>query len=142
MSLMNKMNLFRKYKNIAVIVLCVLYASCKMPTFAPNTNAKSLPQSFNSSKDSVNSAEIKWKDFFTDKNLIALIDTALKNNLDVLITLQEIEIAKSNVMFRKGLLFPNVNFAGTTSLEKTGDYTSQGAGDRSADITPGLLVPT
>ena len=135
------MNLFRKNKRIGVLLICIVYASCK--TIAPmqQTEVKSLPSSYTTSKDSINSAEINWKDFFADKYLVALIDTALKNNVELLITLQEIEIAKSDVKFRKGLLFPTVSAGVGAGLEKVGLYTSQGAGDASADIIPGKKVP-
>jgi NodT family efflux transporter outer membrane factor (OMF) lipoprotein len=91
--------------------------------------------------DSSNSADIKWKDFFSDADLVALIDTALKNNLELLTTLQDIEIARNDVRAKRGLLFPTVNGAAGYSFEKVGRYTSQGAGDASAEITPGELVP-
>lgn len=139
---MNNMNVFRKNKRLAVLLICILYASCK--TTAPTSQsaeAKPLPKSYNSSSDSTNSATIKWRDFFGDKNLVSLIDTALKNNLEVLSTLQEIEIAKSDVRFKKGMLFPTVNAGAGAGVEKVGRYTSQGAGDASADITPGKRVP-
>ena len=141
MKLKNNMNHLKKLTGLSVLLLCIAFACCKTPTFVPTTSTKSLPQSFSNSKDSANSAEIKWKDFFTDKNLVALIDTALKNNLDLLTSLQDVEIAKNNVLFRKGLLFPTINAAAGASLEKVGLFTSQGAGDASADITPGNRVP-
>jgi multidrug efflux system outer membrane protein len=106
-----------------------------------NTPAKAMPQSYIDSKDSTNSAAIKWRVFFSDKNLVSLIDTALKNNLDLLITLQDIEIARNDLRLRKGLLFPTVGVGIGAGIEKVGHYTSQGAGDASADITPGQKVP-
>ncbi len=120
----------------------MVYASCKTTAPVLSTDSKGLPRSFNTTSDSSsNTADIKWKDFFSDKNLIALIDTALKNNLDVLSTLQDIEIAKSDVRFRKGLLFPNVTAGAGAGVEKVGRYTSAGAGDASTDMTPGKRVP-
>lgn len=139
---MNNMKLLRKYKNISVLLICILYASCK--TTAPTkqtSEVKSLPKSYSNFSDSVNTADIKWKDFFSDKNLIALVDTALKNNLDVLSTLQDLEIAKSDVRFRKGLLLPSVAAFAGAGVEKVGRYTSAGAGDASTDMTPGQRVP-
>ena len=135
------MKLFKNYKSIVVLFSCIMYASCK--TFIPDqkTGVKPTPVSYVDSKDSINSAEIKWKDFFSDKNLIALIDTALINNLDVLMTLQEIEIARNNVRLKNGRLLPMVSAGAGLGIEKIGHYTSQGAGDASADITPGQKVP-
>ncbi len=136
------MKLFIKNKSIAVLFICMVYASCKTTAPVLSTDSKGLPRSFNTTSDSSsNTADIKWKDFFSDKNLIALIDTALKNNLDVLSTLQDIEIAKSDVRFRKGLLFPNVTAGAGAGVEKVGRYTSAGAGDASTDMTPGKRVP-
>jgi multidrug efflux system outer membrane protein len=135
------MNLFRKYKSIGILLMCMVYAGCKTFTPVQTTDTKQMPQAYSDSKDSANSAQIKWKDFFTDKNLVSLIDTALKNNLDLLMTLQDIEIARNDVRLRKGMLFPTVEGGIGLSQEKVGRYTSSGAGDASTEITPGKLVP-
>lgn len=124
-----------------ILLICLLYAGCKSAAPVQTSDIKTMPKSYSDVSDSANTAEIKWKDFFADKNLVSLIDTALKNNVELLMTLQEIEIAKSEVRFRKGLLFPNVSGSAAYSNEKVGRYTSQGAGDASAYITPGRLVP-
>jgi NodT family efflux transporter outer membrane factor (OMF) lipoprotein len=100
-----------------------------------------LPEAYITSTDTSNLAKVKWKPFFNDPQLIAYIDTALNNNLDVLMTVQEIEIAKSKVRMASGKLLPSVNAGFGASVEKVGRFTSQGAGDASADITPGQGVP-
>ena len=79
--------------------------------------------------------------YFKDRNLISLIDEALKNNQELMITLQEIEIAKNDIRVKKGLLLPSVDLGAGAGVEKVGRYTSQGAGDASAEITPGHIVP-
>ncbi|HWY13096.1 MAG TPA: TolC family protein, partial [Bacteroidia bacterium] len=96
---------------------------------------------YTNSKDSVNSAKIKWKDFFSDPNLITLIDTALKNNQELNIVLQEINIANNEVRGRKGAYLPYLNVGAGAGVEKVGKYTSQGASDDANDITPGKKVP-
>ncbi len=78
---------------------------------------------------------------FTDPNLVSLIETALKNNQDLLITLQEIEIAKSGVLAKKGKLSPTVSAAVGAGLKKAGRYTSEGAGDASTEMEPGKPIP-
>ena len=137
----NKMNLFQKHTTWVALLLCTLFAGCQLFAPLPTTPVKPMPQSYSSSTDTTNSAVIKWRSFFTDKNLLTLIDTALKNNLDLLITFQDIEIARNEVRLRKGMLFPFVEVGAGVGLEKVGTYTSQGAGDASADITPGHRVP-
>jgi NodT family efflux transporter outer membrane factor (OMF) lipoprotein len=129
--------LYRLY----ILLICLVYASCKIPKELQVKNNKVTPSSFLDSKDTVNSAQINWREFFVDKNLVSLIDTAIKNNPDVLMTLQEIEIARNRVMSRDALLSPSISAGGGLGLEKVGRYTSQGAGDASAEIIPGKLVP-
>jgi NodT family efflux transporter outer membrane factor (OMF) lipoprotein len=58
-----------------------------------------------------------------------------------MITLQEIEVARNEIRFRQGQIEPKVFGSGGAGLEKVGRYTSQGAGDASAEITPGKTVP-
>ena len=122
-------------------IICILYTSCKTLTTVPETSMKSMPSSYGTVNDSINSAHVKWRDFFSDKNLITLIDTAIKNNPDLLTTLQEIEIARNDVKFKRGLLFPKINGAGAYSLKKVGHYTSEGAGEASMEIIPGEAIP-
>ena len=138
---MNNMKIVKIYHYLFVVLVCLFYASCKTLQPVPKMDLKSMSTSYNGLNDTSNSAEIKWKDFFSDKNLIALIDTALKNNLDLLTAVQDIEIARNNVKFRRGLLFPTVTAGAAAGVEKVGRYTSQGAGDASAEITPGEVVP-
>jgi len=126
---------------LCILLICLVYASCKIPKELQVNNNKVTPSSFLDSKDTVNSAQINWREFFVDKNLVSLIDTAIKNNPDVLMTLQEIEIARNRVMSRDALLSPSISAGGGLGLEKVGRYTSQGAGDASAEIIPGKLVP-
>ena len=84
---------------------------------------------------------LAWKDYFKDQNLVDLIDVALKNNQELNITLQEIEIAKNDIRVKKGLLLPTVGVRAGAGVEKVGRYTSQGAGDASTEIKPGKETP-
>jgi NodT family efflux transporter outer membrane factor (OMF) lipoprotein len=125
-----------------ILVFTITLVGCKSLAPVPEMQKTTMPEAFVISKDSTNNAaDIKWNQFFVDKNLNSLIDVALKNNIDLQITLQDIEISKNQVKLRNGLLFPSVVIGATAGLEKVGRYTSQGAGDASAQITDGQLVP-
>src|ERR1043166_6598026 len=133
------MNSYRKYC-LAAFIFCLFFTGCK--TFNPVMDKdKPMPASYGAASDSTNSARVKWKDFFTDKDLAALIDTALRNNPELLMTLQNIEIAKNDVRVRKGQLLPYVAGGVGAGVEKVGRYTSAGAGDASTEMTPGVPVP-
>lgn len=149
------MKLIKKYSHISVLLLVVAFTSCKVftpiknkwdavqkdLTPVPTKNDKPIPTAYNTSTDTLNSGAIKWKDFFSDKNLTNLIDTALNNNYEVLMTLQEIEIAKNTIQIKHSRILPSVGLGGAIGVEKVGLYTSQGAGDASTEITPGKEVP-
>jgi multidrug efflux system outer membrane protein len=134
-------NKFKLPKYTVFIAVCLAIVSCKVPVIAPLTANKPVPTVFYKSTDTTSNKPITWKTYFKDNNLIALIDTALKNNQELLITLQEIEIAKNDIRMRKGRLLPSIGLGAGAGVEKVGRYTSQGAGDASTDITPGNAVP-
>jgi outer membrane protein TolC len=95
-----------------------------------------VPEAFSTNTDTTTIASMQWRNFFT-KNLQNLIDTALQNNQELQITLQEIEIAKNEARIRQGFI-TKVGLRAGSGVEKSGRYTSQGAGDASTQITPGI----
>ncbi|CAM2977274.1 TolC family protein [Chryseobacterium flavum] len=135
-----------KIKNIIItITLCLVLAGCKAPmaTVIKDEVKENIPQNFNQEQENTdnNSGTTPWRQFFTDPNLVSLIETALKNNQELLITLQEIEIAKSGVLAKKGKLSPSVSAGVGAGLKKAGRYTSEGAGDATTEIEPGKEMP-
>jgi multidrug efflux system outer membrane protein len=136
------MKSIKKFIGIVLLLVSIFYSGCKSPETIVNADRKQMPQTFGETKDSTNSAEIKWKEFFGDKNLIMLIDTALTNNFDVLMTLQKIEIARNDLRLSKGAMLPTVNSNFAYLQRKFGYYTMDDAGNRTTEITPGKMVPT
>jgi multidrug efflux system outer membrane protein len=130
------------YRYIGPLSICLAIAGCKVPAVMQRTENKSVPESYNNNKqDTTSMANLQWRDFFKDQYLANLIDTALKNNQELMITMQEIEIARNDIRLRKGAILPSVRFGAGAGIEKVGRYTSQGAGDASTEITPGKEVP-
>lgn len=129
------------YQYLGIAFISVAYAACKIPDLAGKTENKAVPAGYSDMQDTVNVAKIKWKEYFTDPYLAALIDTALKNNQELNITLQEIAIAGNEVRARKGEYLPTVGLRAGADVDKVGRYTSQGAGDASTEIRPGEEVP-
>ncbi len=128
-----------KYFGIACVSL--FCASCALPTLTQRVENASVPSGYYNSTDTLNNAKIKWKGYFTDPNLIALVDSALGNNQELNITLQAINIAKNEVLGRKGAYLPFVAAGTGAGVEKVGEYTSQGANDISTEIRPGKNFP-
>jgi NodT family efflux transporter outer membrane factor (OMF) lipoprotein len=136
MRIKNKLN---GWVLIAAIAMTV--TACKSLKVDPKIENKNTPASYAGSQDTTNTADIKWKDFFTDPNLIALIDTALKNNQELNITLQEINIAKAEVRSRKGDILPSAGIGVGAGVEKVGRYTRDGAVEENLPIKDGKAFP-
>ncbi|MBE7170777.1 MAG: efflux transporter outer membrane subunit [Williamsia sp.] len=135
------MHKFRLHPLIGVMAICLIMASCKVPAITQVSENRTVPSTYGVSGDTTNMSSVSWKTFFTDPNLVNLIDTALTRNQELNITLQEIEIAKNDVLLRQGPLRPYLSARVGASVEKVGRYTSQGAGDASTEIKPGEEVP-
>lgn len=122
--------------------IMLLLGSCKIPKIAQRSEDRTTPSTYNNTpKDTVNTGVLGWRMFFTDSNLVNLIDTALEHNQELMITLQEIEIAKNDIRVKKGALLPSLDGNIGIGADKVGRYTSQGAGDESTEIKPGKKVP-
>ncbi|THU39300.1 TolC family protein [Niastella caeni] len=126
---------------IGLLCLFLAAAGCKAPEATTAIENRLVPASYDNSKNTTNTGTIPWRTFFTDKNLVNLIDTALKNNQELLTTLQEVEIARNDIRFKQGPLLPTVGARAGVGVEKVGRYTSQGAGDASTEIKPGKEMP-
>lgn len=128
-----------KYTGVCLIIFSL--AACTTPNLGRLAENKNTPASYGSSKDTTNTAKTKWKKYFSDTYLTALIDTALRNNQELNIVLQEIQISKNEVRARKGEYLPFVTGAAGAGVEKVGLHTSQGASDDITNIAPGKKTP-
>ena len=131
----------KKIKYVGIITISLAFTGCVPSLQVIKNEVKSSPDSYNNSQDSTNSANLNWREFFTDQSLIDLIDTALVNNQDLNIILQEINVAKAEVTRKKGEYLPFMNVQGATGVEKAARYTRDGAVDATTDIEPGKKIP-
>jgi outer membrane protein, multidrug efflux system len=125
---------------LPVCILCSL-VGCKTLQNPVRNESRVLPPSFGTSMDSTAMAKINWKQYFSDENLVALIDTALLRNQELSITLQEIEILKNEVRARRGEYIPFVGLGVAAGVEKEGRYTRHGTVDEHEEILPGRHFP-
>lgn len=131
------------YIGIGVSCLLLTVAGCKAPATLGRPENKTVPTAYNSTaaQDSVNTGKMKWKEYFTDKYLIALIDTALVKNQELNVTLQEIEISRNEIRARKGEYLPFVGLKGSAGFDKVGRFTNIGALEANTEIKPGKEMP-
>jgi NodT family efflux transporter outer membrane factor (OMF) lipoprotein len=132
----------KAYKYIAFSFMLFTLMACKNLAIINKTENKSVPQNYNnSSADTINTAKIKWQEFFKDPALSVLIDSALNKNQELNIVLQEVQIAKNEIRARRGAFLPFMNAGLGAGSEKVGRYTSQGASDANNQIKPGKSFP-
>ena len=128
---------------LAVVLATLLCTgACKTPqaTTLPKDTLKASLASM--SRDSSVTVSPAWRDFFQDSVLRSLIDTALQNNHDLKITLQELAIAKSAITAKQGALLPSISANVGAGISKVGRYTAEGAGNVGTELTPGRKIPT
>lgn len=126
---------------MGVLGICLAVAGCKVPAITAANENRSVPDAFNNNRDTTNISTLQWRDYFTDRYLVTLIDSAMKHNQELMITLQEVEIARNEIRFKQAPLIPSVSAGIGAGIEKVGRYTSQGAGDASTEIEPGKEMP-
>jgi NodT family efflux transporter outer membrane factor (OMF) lipoprotein len=127
--------------SLGLLSVFLIVAGCKVPSITQVHEKREVPVAYTDNQDTTNTSAIPWRKFFTDQNLINLIDTALQRNQELNITFQEIQMAANDIRMRQGPLQPRVGVRLGAGIEKVGRYTSQGAGDASTEITKGKEVP-
>ncbi|MBK8499798.1 MAG: TolC family protein [Flavobacteriales bacterium] len=117
----------------AGLLAAVSLASC-VPALKVREARKNTPATYAVSTDTTSAAALKWQAFFADQHLRSLIDTALANNQELNIMLQEIAIAQAEVRARKGEYLPFVDLGAAAEVEKVGEFTRNGAVEHNLDI--------
>ncbi|QIX60302.1 TolC family protein [Hymenobacter sp. BT18] len=126
----------RLYNYLGAAGLALAVGACKTPQLAVKKENRAVPVSFTgAAPDSAsNTGKVRWREFFTDPNLVALIDTALQRNQELNITQQEIDIARQEVRARKGEYLPTVGLGVQAAADRVGRYTLQGATEENVPI--------
>jgi NodT family efflux transporter outer membrane factor (OMF) lipoprotein len=125
---------------IAAMAIAVSLASC-VPALKTQEARRNTPATYAGATDTTDAANAKWQQFFTDPDLRTLIDTALANNQELNILLQEIEAAKAEVRARKGEYLPFVDIAAGAGVEKVGEFTRNGAVEEHLEVKEHTAFP-
>ncbi|WP_207534368.1 efflux transporter outer membrane subunit [Desertivirga arenae] len=118
---------FNKFFSYSALLLALVVGSCKVgknysrPTVLVQQNFEG--QSFS---DTSSIADIKWNEFFKDKFLQVLIDSALRNNNNLGIALKRIDAAEEQFKQSKLLLLPQLNAQVTGSYNRFSDNSLTG----------------
>jgi outer membrane protein, multidrug efflux system len=125
----------------ALCLLALVCLSSCVPALKMREARKAAPATYTGSANSTDAATIQWRQFFQDADLRALIDSALANNQELNIMLQEVAIAKNEVRARKGEYLPFVDLGAAAEVGKVGEFTRNGAVEHGLDIKEGTAFP-
>lgn len=98
----------------------------------------SMPAKFEQGKDSTSISFTLRKDFFSDKVLVALIDSALSNNFDIQRAIQRVEFSKAGLLTGRAGYLPQVNAVASAGVDKYGEYTMNGVGNFDTNLSPNI----
>ncbi len=121
-------------------VMLGIMLGCKTPQLPEKSQTVFLPNHF--SEMGKESSEVgPWKNFIQDPYLRVLIDSALANNQELNIELQEIQVAQNEVYAKTGEYRPYVQWQVGASVDKVGRYTRDGAVEHNLDISSDKAFP-
>lgn len=120
----------KKYitKIVTFAILITTLISCKISKDI-ETPKDALPDNFRNasvSSDTISIGDLEWKNFFTEQDIIKLIDSAVTRNNDLQIAQKNIEIAQYRFTQSKWGNVPQVNLSVTASSSNPSDNSFTG----------------
>lgn len=136
-------------RSLMMVCSLALPACIPTPPVTPRDPRTEVPETFGAEETGASeavvaevatpsSAESDWHELFDDPHLVALIESALENNQELNIAVQEMIVANSEVMARRGEIFPSLSVGLGAGVERVGELTSQGQSDEHLDLSPDL----
>ncbi len=137
----------------AALALAALLSGCRVPArvatpaarplpaaYAPTTTAPdSLTVAATAPTDSSTAADWLVRRFFAaDSVLVALLDTALRQNPDLAQAAARVAQARAELVGRRGALLPTVSAVTSAGLDRYGRYTQAGVGNFDTNFSPNI----
>lgn len=111
---------------VAILITTLISCSVSKDIETPKD---ALPENFRNasvSKDTTSIADLEWKNFFTEKDIIKLIDSAVVRNNDLQIATKNIEIAQYRFTQSKWNNVPQINLGVNASTSNPSDNSFTG----------------
>ncbi|MGQ7944217.1 TolC family protein [Flavobacterium sp. WC2509] len=120
----------KKYitKTVMIAILIATIVSCTVSKDI-ETPKNAFPENFRNasvSKDTTSIGDLEWKNFFTEKDIIQLIDSAVVRNNDLQIATKNIEIAQYRFTQAKWGNVPQANLFVTANTNNPSDNSFTG----------------
>ena len=125
----------------------LLGAACR-PTAPVPPTARALPAAYGPAaptSDTASVGALPWRQFFQDPALVALLDTAIRQNPDLQVATQRVAVAQAELLVRRGALLPTVSAVATAGVDRYSQWSMTGVGNidlnRSTNIERHQQVP-
>lgn len=125
-------------QSLIIAAVFLLIQGCMPAKTLTDPKPVTIPENYTVKSDSSTIATIPWRQFFKDRALVGLIDTALRNNLNLQNTLHRISVARANLLQAKGLSLPSVEGFVSAAADKYGKYTMTGVGNFDTNLSPNV----
>lgn len=122
---------------LTLLLLLLFAAGCRVAAPPGAADAAAVPSAFPTAApaDSLGAGGRAWQQFYQDSALTALIGSALRQNLDLRVAVQRVELARADYLERRGALYPTVSAGGTLGLDHYGRYTLSGVGNYDTNLS-------
>ena len=146
----------RRTRVIARALACGVFLvlpSCQIPTLRPAQLGSELPASFNGAPNgpngatvtgadaTENSARLRVDEFYNDPTLSRLICQAVAGNRELKILEEEVQVAQSAVLNRRGAFLPLASLRAGLGWDRHSAFTPEGAAERQLEYRPGRRFP-
>lgn len=131
---------FRKFERVMILVFLLSFASCQLTKkyTKPEIDIADLYRVEQITNDTTTIADIPWREYFTDVNLVALIEEGIINNADMQIAETNILQAEANLRMARFAFFPTLGLAGqitNTTIGNDGKALNNNTSNISLGIT-------
>jgi len=96
------------YSFLAFLLIILVFSGCVTKKYTQPELSSKADKYRNIEADTINFATVNWRSFFSDPYLIALIDTALKNNFDIKKAESQIRAAQEYLKRSKAAFAPSI----------------------------------
>ena len=113
-----KNNILFRFAAIPVMILTLQSCFVAKQYTRPEVVNNAAFRTDSLAQDSTTIADISWRELFTDPVLVAHIEKALEQNIDIRIALQQIVAARAYFMQGKAGYLPTFNAAGRVNYQE------------------------
>ena len=112
----------KHYKYVLGFIILVGFTSCQtMNRYkAPTVETGNLYGEMTSA-DTTTIADIPWKEYFSDPNLVTLIEEGINKNYDLQIAYTRIQQAEASLSIAKAAYFPDISLVGQVNHSRSSD---------------------